>query len=152
MASPNRRAKQRSTIRPIEDRNIEVGTVLTSRYTKETRTCEVVQTDEGLRFKLDTGEVYRSASSAGTAAVDGWRATAGGSGAFRGRSPRSAKRRRRSGRRPRPRRRLAGRRAKKEKTERARAEDGVRLRPLRRDLQIAEGGDRACADAHRELA
>jgi hypothetical protein len=56
---------------PIEDRNVEAGTVLTARYKKQDRSCEVVQTDEGLRFKLDTGELYRSPSSAGKAAMDG---------------------------------------------------------------------------------
>jgi hypothetical protein len=56
---------------PIEDRNVEAGTVLTARYKKQDRTCEVIETDDGLRFKLDTGELYRSPSSAGKAAMDG---------------------------------------------------------------------------------
>lgn len=56
---------------PIEDRNVQAGSVLTARYKQRERTCNVVQTDEGLRFKLDTGELYKSPSSAGKAAMDG---------------------------------------------------------------------------------
>jgi hypothetical protein len=63
---------------PIENRNLEPGTVLTARYKKEDRTCEVVQTDEGLRYKLDDGTEHKSPSSAGKAAMggvacNGWR-------------------------------------------------------------------------------
>ena len=62
----------------IENRNLEPGTVLTARYKKEERTCEVVQTDDGLRYKLDSGELFTSPSSAGKAAMagvacNGWR-------------------------------------------------------------------------------
>ena len=63
---------------PIENRNLEPGTVLTARYKKEDRSCEVVQTDEGLRYKLDAGTEHKSPSSAGKAAMagvacNGWR-------------------------------------------------------------------------------
>jgi type IV secretory pathway VirB10-like protein len=63
---------------PIENRNLEAGTVLTARYKKEDRTCEVVQTDEGLRYRLDDGTEHKSPSSAGKAAMggvscNGWR-------------------------------------------------------------------------------
>ena len=63
---------------PIENRNLEPGTVLTARYKKEERTCEVVQTDDGLRYKLDNGELFTSPSSAGKVAMagvacNGWR-------------------------------------------------------------------------------
>jgi len=56
---------------PIEDRDPKAGTVLVARYKGQERTCEVVQTEDGLRFRLDTGELYRSPSSAGKAAMDG---------------------------------------------------------------------------------
>ena len=55
----------------IENRNLEPGTVLTARYKKEERACEVVQTDDGLRYKLDSGELFTSPSSAGKAAMNG---------------------------------------------------------------------------------
>ena len=62
----------------IENRNLEPGTVLTARYKKEERTCEVVQTDDGLRYRLDDGTEHKSPSSAGKAAMagvacNGWR-------------------------------------------------------------------------------
>ncbi|MDP9237932.1 MAG: hypothetical protein M3P30_11155 [Chloroflexota bacterium] len=61
---------------PIEDRNLEPGTRLVARYKKEDRACEVVQTDEGLRYRLDDGTVHKSPSSAGKAVIDhacnGW--------------------------------------------------------------------------------
>ena len=63
---------------PLENRNLEPGTVLTARYKKQARTCEVVQTDEGLRYRLDDGTEHKSPSSAGKAAMggvacNGWR-------------------------------------------------------------------------------
>jgi len=63
---------------PLENRNLEPGTVLVARYKKQERTCEVVQTDEGIRFRLDDGTEHRSPSSAGKAAMggvacNGWR-------------------------------------------------------------------------------
>jgi hypothetical protein len=63
---------------PLENRNLEPGTVLVARYKKQDRTCEVVQTDEGLRYRLDDGTEHKSPSSAGKAAMggvacNGWR-------------------------------------------------------------------------------
>ena len=63
---------------PLENRNLEPGTVLVARYKKQDRTCEVVQTEEGLRYRLDDGSEHRSPSSAGKAAMggvacNGWR-------------------------------------------------------------------------------
>jgi hypothetical protein len=63
---------------PIENRTLEAGTVLTARYKKQDRTCEVVQTDDGLRYRLDDGTEHKSPSSAGKAAMggvacNGWR-------------------------------------------------------------------------------
>ena len=63
---------------PIENRNLEPGTVLAARYKKQDRTCEVVQTDDGLRYRLDDGTEHKSPSSAGKAAMagvacNGWR-------------------------------------------------------------------------------
>ena len=61
---------------PIEDRNLEPGTRLVAHYKKEDRTCEVVQTDEGLRYRLDDGTMHKSPSSAGKAVIghacNGW--------------------------------------------------------------------------------
>ncbi len=56
---------------PIENRNVEPGTVLTARYKGKDRTCEIVQTGAGLRYRLDDGTEHRSPSSAGRAAMDG---------------------------------------------------------------------------------
>jgi hypothetical protein len=66
------------TTMPIEDRNVEPGTVLVARYKRQDRRCEVVQTDEGVRYRLDDGTEHRSPSSAGKAAMggvacNGWR-------------------------------------------------------------------------------
>lgn len=63
---------------PLENRTLEPGTVLVARYKKQDRTCEVVQTDEGLRYRLDDGSEHKSPSSAGKAAMggvacNGWR-------------------------------------------------------------------------------
>jgi hypothetical protein len=56
---------------PIEDRNLEPGTRLVARYKKEDRTCDVVETAEGLRYRLDDGTEHKSPSSAGKAATGG---------------------------------------------------------------------------------
>ena len=63
---------------PLENRNVEPGTVLVARYKGKDRTCEVVQTDDGLRYRLDDGSEHKSPSSAGKAAMggvacNGWR-------------------------------------------------------------------------------
>ena len=61
---------------PIENRDLEPRTVLTARYKQHDRTCEVVQTVAGLRYRLDDGTEYKSPSSAGKAvtggACNGW--------------------------------------------------------------------------------
>ena len=63
---------------PLENRHLDPGTVLVARYKKKDRTCEVVQADDGLRFRLDDGTEHKSPSSAGKAAMggvacNGWR-------------------------------------------------------------------------------
>lgn len=63
---------------PLDNRNPEPGTVLVARYKKQERTCEVVQTDDGIRYRLDDKTEHRSPSSAGKAAMggiacNGWR-------------------------------------------------------------------------------
>src|SRR3990170_4545441 len=82
MASPTSRPRERAFKRrrrmPLENRNLEPGTVLVARYKKQDRTCEVVQTDDGLRYRLDDGTEHKSPSSAGKAAMggvacNGWR-------------------------------------------------------------------------------
>jgi hypothetical protein len=61
---------------PIENRELAAGTHLVARYKKQNRTCEVVQTADGLRYRLDDGTEHRSPSSAGKAvtggACNGW--------------------------------------------------------------------------------
>jgi hypothetical protein len=56
---------------PIENRELAVGTRLVARYKKQDRTCEVIETADGLRYRLDDGTEHRSPSSAGKAAMDG---------------------------------------------------------------------------------
>ena len=60
----------------IEDRNLEPGARLVARYKKQDRTCEVVQTGDGLRYRLDDGTEHKSPSSAGKAVIghacNGW--------------------------------------------------------------------------------
>jgi outer membrane biosynthesis protein TonB len=56
---------------PIENRELAAGTRLVARYKKQDRTCEVVETADGLRYRLDDGTEHRSPSSAGKAAMDG---------------------------------------------------------------------------------
>jgi hypothetical protein len=63
---------------PLENRDLAVGTTLAARYKKQDRTCEVVQTDDGVRYRLDDGTEHRSPSSAAKAvmggiAANGWR-------------------------------------------------------------------------------
>ena len=63
---------------PIENRNLEAGTRLAARYKGTTYTCEVVQTEEGLRYRLEDGREFKSPSSAASAvmggmAANGWR-------------------------------------------------------------------------------
>ncbi len=63
---------------PLENRNLEAGTRLAARYKGTTYTCEVVQTEEGLRYRLEDGREFKSPSSAGSAvmggmAANGWR-------------------------------------------------------------------------------
>ena len=62
---------------PIENRSLEAGMRFAARYKKETYLAEVVETPEGLRFRLEDGREFKSLSSAGKAitggAVNGWR-------------------------------------------------------------------------------
>ena len=63
---------------PLENRNLEAGTRLAAKYKGQVHTCEVVQTEEGLRFRLEDGQEFKSPSSAGSAvmggtACNGWR-------------------------------------------------------------------------------
>jgi hypothetical protein len=56
---------------PIENREVAVGTRLVARYKKQDRTCEIIETPDGPRYRLDDGTEHRSPSSAGKAAMDG---------------------------------------------------------------------------------
>jgi hypothetical protein len=62
----------------LKNRDLEVGTRLAARYKGQTYTAEVVQTEEGLRYRLEDGREFKSPSSAGSAvmggvACNGWR-------------------------------------------------------------------------------
>jgi len=62
----------------LENRNLEAGTRLVARYKGQTYTAEVVQTEEGLRYRLEDGREFKSPSAAGSAvmggvACNGWR-------------------------------------------------------------------------------
>ena len=62
----------------IEDRNLAAGTKLVARYKGKEYTAEVVETEEGLRYRLNDGKEFKSLSSAGSAvmggsACNGWR-------------------------------------------------------------------------------
>ncbi len=56
---------------PIENRELAAGTRLVARYKKQDRTCEVVETADGLRYRLDDGQEFKSLSTAGKAVMDG---------------------------------------------------------------------------------
>ncbi len=63
---------------PIENRNLQAGTVLKARHKGKEHTCEVVKTKDGLRYRLKDGKEFNSPSSAGReitggVAVNGWR-------------------------------------------------------------------------------
>jgi hypothetical protein len=55
----------------LENRSLEVGTRLVARYKGQTHRAEVVQTEEGLRYRLEDGREFKSPSSAGSAAKGG---------------------------------------------------------------------------------
>ena len=64
----------------IEDRNLTVGTRLVASYRKQAHACMVEKAEEGegVRFALEDGRKFKSASSAASAlmggkAVNGWR-------------------------------------------------------------------------------
>ena len=63
---------------PIGNRDLKPGTVLTARYKGKDHRAEVVKTKDGLRYKLEDGQEYKSPSSAGAAVkgggktCDGW--------------------------------------------------------------------------------
>ncbi len=56
----------------IEDRNLAAGTKLVARYKGKEYTAEVVDTEEGLRYRLEDGKEFKSPSSAGSAVRGGW--------------------------------------------------------------------------------
>jgi hypothetical protein len=63
----------------IENRNLAVGTKLSVRYKKQLYTAEVVQGEDGIRFRLEDGREFKSPSAAGAAVkgggktCDGWK-------------------------------------------------------------------------------
>ena len=68
----------------ITNRNLVAGTKLAARYKGREYAAEVVQREDGTRYRLKDGREFKSPSSAGSAVMGGNRpATAGGSGAWR---------------------------------------------------------------------
>ena len=62
----------------IENRELTAGTKLVARYKKQEHTCEVVEVDGAIRYRLADGREFKSPSSAGSAvmggnACNGWR-------------------------------------------------------------------------------
>ena len=62
---------------PIADRKLSPGTALVARYKGTTYRAEVVQTEQGLRYRLEDGQEFKSPSSAASAvmggkSVNGW--------------------------------------------------------------------------------
>ncbi len=62
----------------IEDRNLAAGTKLVARYKGKEYTAEVVEAEDGLRYRLEDGKEFKSVSSAGSSvmggsACNGWR-------------------------------------------------------------------------------
>lgn len=62
----------------IENRNLPAGTRLAARYKGETYTAEVVETEQGIRYRTADGELFKSPSKAGShvmggVACNGWR-------------------------------------------------------------------------------
>ncbi|MEX2227483.1 MAG: DUF2924 domain-containing protein [Dehalococcoidia bacterium] len=93
---PLARASERSGEMPIENRTLEAGTRLVARHKGKEFVCEVVQTDEGLRYRVD-GKDFNSPSSAGRevtggVAVNGWRFWSL-EGTLKERAPKAAKER-----------------------------------------------------------
>ena len=62
----------------IENRNLEVGTRLAAKHKGQTYSAEVVETEGGVRYRLEDGREFKSPSAAGSAvmggvACNGWR-------------------------------------------------------------------------------
>ena len=139
---------------PIEDRILEAGAVLTARYKKQDRTCEIAQTDNGLRFRLDDGTEHKSPSSAGKAvtggACNGWVFWSLAGEEKPKREPKAKAENPAKAKEP---AKAAAAKKEEERQEAEGGEDGerrfVRVRRVRRDVQDAEGGGRARDDAHR---
>ncbi len=81
----------------IENRNLEPGTRLAARYKGQEHAAEVVEAEDGIRYRLEDGREFKSPSSAGSAvmggkACNGWRfwSLAGSEGAS---APKSAAKR-----------------------------------------------------------
>jgi hypothetical protein len=56
----------------LSNRNLEPGTVLATRYKKETYRCEVVAGEDGkVVYRLQDGREFSSPSAAGSAVMDG---------------------------------------------------------------------------------
>ena len=55
---------------PIENRNLEPGTKLVGRYKGQTYQAEVVQTEEGIRYRLEDGRYFCNACMAAFEVAD----------------------------------------------------------------------------------
>ncbi len=54
-----------------ENRKLAAGTKLVGRHRKELHHCDVVESDDGIRYRLDDGRTFTSLSSAAKAAMSG---------------------------------------------------------------------------------
>ena len=61
---------------PIYDRNLKAGTQLVGKYHKQSYTCEIIEKEGKLSYRLADGREFKSPSAAGMAitghACDGW--------------------------------------------------------------------------------
>src|SRR3990172_5998081 len=62
---------QKEAEMPIADRNLGPGTKLVGKYKGDTFHAELVETAEGLRYRLEDGREFKSPSSAGSAVMGG---------------------------------------------------------------------------------
>ncbi len=56
---------------PVENRSLTAGTRLAARYKGQDYVCEVIETEEGIRYQLEDGQEFSSPSSAGRAVMGG---------------------------------------------------------------------------------
>ena len=135
-------ADQRSDVMPLDNRNLETGTVLRARYKGKEHTCEVVQTADGLHYRLDDGREFTSPSSAGKAAMDGVACNGWRFWSVQGTEPSRHERE--------PKAKKTGQSAKAKPRTKARAKKSAAKKPKGKAVRAASKGDSygcgACGD------